>query len=145
MVTPAGFENFKWYGRGPGESYVDRKTGSPVGIYSGTVDQQFVNYPVPQENGNKTDVRWAMLTNNNGIGWKVFGEQPIETSVRHYTAKHLAKAQHTYDLKKQKETYWNIDYRSAPLGNGSCGPGPLTKYTIAPKPISFTIYLQPIH
>jgi len=144
MVMPAGFEDFQWYGRGPGESYVDRKTGSPIGIYSGSVDDQFVNYPVPQENGNKTDVRWAKLTDNKGFGLKVSGNQPIQTTVRHYTTGNLENAQHTYDLVKQFETFWNIDFVNAPLGNGSCGPGPLEKYTIKPEPVSFTIYFEPV-
>ena len=142
MILPAGFENFKWYGRGPLDSYSDRKTGSPIGLYSGTVDQQFVNYPVPQENGNKTDVRWASLTNKDGVGLKIFGDELIDTSVRHYSTKNLEQAQHTYDLKKQPETFWSIDCRTAPLGNGSCGPGPLGKYTIKPAKYHFKIYFQ---
>ncbi len=59
LTAPAGFEQFTWLGRGPQESYIDRKAGVPVGLYQGTVDEQYVPYIMPQENGNKTDVRWA--------------------------------------------------------------------------------------
>ncbi len=61
------FEHMSWYGRGPGESYSDRK-GLPVGIYDGLVRDQFHRYPRPQETGNKTDVRWAQWLNKMGIG-----------------------------------------------------------------------------
>ena len=71
LHTRPGFDDFSWYGRGPQETYSDRKTGAKFGVYSGTVDQQFVNYPMPQENGNKTDVRWALLQRAGGVGIKV--------------------------------------------------------------------------
>ena len=61
-----GYEQFTWYGRGPHETYMDRKEGAQVGVYRGTVDEQFVPYVVPEENGNKTDVRWVTLTNTDG-------------------------------------------------------------------------------
>ena len=32
-----------------------------VGVYESTVDQEWVEYMRPQENGNKTDVRWIAL------------------------------------------------------------------------------------
>ena len=62
-------EQFHWFGRGPHESYVDRKAGAAVGLYSGTVDEQYVPYVMPQENGNKTDVRWLSLE-NEARGWE---------------------------------------------------------------------------
>jgi len=141
MKTPAGFEKFSWYGRGPHHSYPDRKTGAKLGIYEGTVDEQFVNYPVPQENGNKSDLRWASLSNDQGAAFKIFGDQALNVSVRHYTTKDLNDAKHPYDLKKLKETVLNIDFQQGPLGNASCGPTAMEKYRI-PKKVSkhsFTI------
>ena len=66
------FQNLTWYGRGPFETYPDRKTGARIGIYKGTVDEQYVPYVFPQEHGNKTDVRWASLTDSEGVGLAVF-------------------------------------------------------------------------
>ncbi len=80
MVIPGGFETVTWFGRGPHESYWDRKTGARVGIWSGTVDEQFVDYSEPQENGNKTDVRWVSSTNADGIGLLAVGEPLIAFS-----------------------------------------------------------------
>ncbi len=66
--VPGGFETVTWYGRGPHENYWDRKAGARVGVWSGSVDEQFVDYSEPQENGNKTDVRWVSLTNDERAG-----------------------------------------------------------------------------
>src|SRR4029453_484797 len=53
LVVSPGLERLVWYGRGPDETYVDRQF-APVGIYSSTVTDQWVDYSRPQENGNKT-------------------------------------------------------------------------------------------
>ncbi len=144
VIAAKGMERFEWYGRGPYHSYCDRKVGVMLGRYAGTVDDQFVNYPMPQENGNKTDVRWASLTDSDGMGLLVRGAQPLEMSVRHYTTQNLDEAKHTYDLKRINEVVWNIDYRMAPLGNGSCGPGPLKRYWIRPEEMVYTVCFEPI-
>jgi hypothetical protein len=145
LIFDDSFNTFEWYGRGPHESYNDRKVGALIGKYSGTVDEQFTNYVVPQENGNKTDVRWAQLTNSDGIGLKVSGNIPLETSVHHYSAQALSDAVHTYELKKEDLTYWNIDYRQGGLGGNSCGPLPLEKYLLKPLPVEFELTFLPVN
>ncbi len=144
FIFDDAFDQFEWYGRGPQESYCDRKVGALIGQYSGTVDEQFTNYVVPQENGNKTDVRWAALTNEGGIGLKVSGDVPLETSVHHYSAEALSNAVHTYELVKENKTYWHIDYRQAGLGGNSCGPLPLEKYLLKPEPVNFSLRFDPV-
>ena len=82
---PSELNNLKWFGRG-GETYSDRAF-EPVGIYEGTVDEQWVDYSRPQENGNKTGVRWAELTDKNGRGLRVVAEDaPLSLSSRFYSA-----------------------------------------------------------
>ncbi len=144
LVFPGSFNNFQWYGRGPHESYNDRKVGALIGHYSGTVDEQFTYYVVPQENGNKTDVRWAKLSNDKGLGLMVSGNGPLETSVHHYSTEALSNAVHTYELKKEERSYWNIDYRQGGLGGNSCGPLPLEKYLLKPLPVEFSLTFMPI-
>ena len=63
MQLPAGFEQFTWYGRGPHENYTDRNVGARYGRFQSTVTEQYVPYILPQENGNKTGVRWLTLSN----------------------------------------------------------------------------------
>jgi len=143
LVFDNTFNSFEWYGRGPHESYNDRKVGALIGNYTGSVDEQFTYYVVPQENGNKTDVRWAKLTNNNGVGFKVSGNTPLETSVHHYSTEALTNALHTYELEKENLTYWNIDFRQGGLGGNSCGPQPMEKYLLKPLPVEFELTFEP--
>ena len=143
MITPEGFEDFCWYGRGPHDSYRDRQASALLGVHGGTVDEQFVNYPFPQENGNKTDVRWMSLKGEE-IGFKVSGMQPLNCSVRHYTTDNLDEATHPYELKRIPETIVNIDIEQAPLGNGSCGAQAMEKYIIKIAPKRFGFVIEPL-
>lgn len=144
MAFSDTFDNFEWYGRGPHENYNDRKMSALIGKYSGTVDEQFTTYVVPQENGNKTGIRWAKLTNAKGAGLKVSGNLPLETSVHHYSTEALSDALHINELEKENKTYWHIDYRQGGLGGNSCGPMPLEKYLLKPLPVQFTLMFEPV-
>jgi beta-galactosidase/beta-glucuronidase len=143
MTMPGGYENFSWFGRGPHENYVDRNVGAAIGLYSGSVDEQYVPYIVPQDNGNKTDVRWLTLTNGAGLGLLAVGSQPLEASVSHYTADDLYQAFHTYELVCRDEVILNLDYQQCGLGGASCGPGTLPPYLILPDTFTFSFRLRP--
>lgn len=143
LTLPAGFETFTWLGRGPEESYVDRKAGVPVGLYQSTVDEQYVPYIMPQENGNKTDVRWAALSGADGRGLLVLGEPLLEVSASHYTAADLYQALHTCDLTRRPEVFLNLDLMQCGLGGASCGPGTLDKYLLWPGEHRFSLVLRP--
>ncbi|MEM3545756.1 MAG: glycoside hydrolase family 2 TIM barrel-domain containing protein [Candidatus Bathyarchaeia archaeon] len=144
MTIPGGFEKFTWFGRGPHENYCDRKEGAAVGVYTGTVDEQYVPYIKPQENGNKTDVRWASLTNDSGFGLLIVGMPLIEVSAHHYTIEDFEKAKHTYELKRRDDITLNIDYKQSGLGGGSCGPDTLPQYLVKPEHAHFAVRLRPI-
>jgi hypothetical protein len=150
MILPGGHEAFTWYGRGPHETYVDRKEGAQVGVYSGTVDEQYTPYVVPQENGNKTDVRWAVLTDDGGNGLLVAGLAKdqggpglVEVSVHHFRVEDLASAKHTHELKRRNDITLHLDYGQTGLGGASCGPPTLPQYTIMPEPVEYTVRLKP--
>ena len=117
-----------WYGKGPGSSYIDRKTGMQMGIYTANVDEHFVNYPRPQENGNKADVRWVNVYDSNKNGFTVKGNQVLNFSLRRYTTTQLNQAKHPYDLKENPFTILNIDFIQGAIGNGSVGTMPMKKY-----------------
>lgn len=144
MALPGGFEQFAWYGCGPHENYIDRNVGAAVGLYQSTVDEQYVPYIMPQENGNKTEVRWLTLTREDGLGLLAVGQPPLEVSVSHYTAHDLYRALHTPDLIRRDETILNLDYKQCGLGGASCGPGTLPPYLIQPGRFSFSLRLRPI-
>ena len=145
LQLPSGFDTFTWYGRGPTENYRDRKAGTAVGLYSSTVDEQYVPYIMPQENGNKTDVRWLSLTNEAGVGLKVTADSALmEAGVSHYSAAELFKALHTNELERQEAIILNIDHAQAGLGGASCGPATLEQYRLQPGNYNFSFQLQPI-
>lgn len=145
LQLPGGFEQLTWYGRGPHESYIDRNAGVAVGLYCGSVDDQYVPYIMPQEHGNKTGVRWLTLTGPQDIGLLAAGQQPLEASVGHYTAADLYRAFHTNELTRREEVILNLDYRQCGLGGASCGPGTLPQYLLLPGAYTFTIRLRPYH
>ncbi|NLG50804.1 MAG: DUF4981 domain-containing protein [Chloroflexi bacterium] len=144
MTLPGDFENIAWYGRGPHESYVDRKVGAPVGVYSGMVDEQYFPYVMPQENGNKTDTRWVALLDDNGVGLFAGGLPLLEVSAHHFTAMDLTNAEHLHELTRRPEITLNLDYKQTGLGGNSCGPGTLPQYRIWPEPVRWGVRLRPI-
>jgi len=144
FCIPGDYNTFTWYGRGPHENYCDRKEGAPVGVYSGTVDDQYVPYIKPQENGNKTDVRWVALTDKNGIGLLAVGMPLLEVSAHHFTTEDLTRAKHTFELKRRDGITLNLDYKQSGLGGASCGPGTLPKYLIKPEPAHFSVRIRPL-
>ena len=143
MLLPGSFEQLSWYGRGPHENYRDRSTGAALGLYNSTVTEQYVPYIMPQENGNKSDVRWLTLNNENGLGLYIAGKQPLEFSAAHYTAADLYAAHHTYELQPRPEVILNLDYQQMGLGGASCGPPTLPQYVIMPGEFSFAMRLRP--
>lgn len=143
MTLPEGNERFTWYGRGPHENYSDRCEGAAVGIYSGTVEEQYVPYIVPEENGNKTEVRWVTLTGPQGIGLLAAGSPLLEVSAHHFTTQNLTEAKHTYELKRRPEVTLNLDYGQSGLGSAACGPGRLEKYQLKAVETHFSLRLRP--
>ncbi len=143
LHLPGAMDRFAWYGRGPHETHVDRKESGRIGVFGGTVQDQYVPYIRPQENGNKTDVRWAAVTDIRGAGLLAMGMPLLEVSAHHYAAEDFARARHTHELVRRDETILNLDYRQAPLGSNSCGPGPLPEYLLRPEPAEFSIRLRP--
>jgi beta-galactosidase/beta-glucuronidase len=139
-----GHEIFTWYGRGPHESYVDRKEGVRIDVYRSTVDAEYVPYIKPQEYGNKTDVRWAALTGRDGRGLLAVGMSWLEVSAMHYTATDLASAAHTYELQRRPEVILNLDFAQSGLGSASCGPGVLPKYQLTASGYRYCVRLRPL-
>lgn len=145
LQMPAGFENMSWYGRGISDSYWDRKDGYDVGIYNSTVREQFTNFVLPQETGNKTDVRWMAITDDENDGLMFDASSLMEASALHYTQEDLQQAKHPYQLVGTDNTVVTLDYAQMGLGTGSCGPVVLDQYTLpATRPYTFTFRMKPV-
>jgi beta-galactosidase/beta-glucuronidase len=137
------FTNFTWLGRGPEESYCDRKAGVPIGQYHSTVADQYVPYILPQEHGNKTDVRWVALSNAQGAGLLISSEPLMEASASHFRTDDLYQALHTHELIARHEVVVNLDMAQCGLGGASCGPGTLAQYLIQPGEFRIRWLFQP--
>jgi beta-galactosidase/beta-glucuronidase len=144
LWLPGELDRFAWYGLGPDESYPDRKDHVTVGFWRGTVQEQYVPYIMPQENGNKSDVRWATFTNAHGRGLRAWGDELVNVSAHHYTPDDFARATHAHELVRRDETIVHLVHEVAGLGSASCGPRPLDAYLIPPRPTTFTIRLRPV-
>ncbi len=144
------FDQFNYYGRGPWENYSDRNTSSFLGVYSSSVEDQLVDYIRPQENGNKTDVRWLTLTNKNGVGLKIEGLQPLSVKVTHNSADDIdaglsKKQMHPSDVTPRNQVYLNVDFKQRGLGgDDSWGRYPHTQYLLLDKAYSYGYIISPV-
>jgi beta-galactosidase len=138
--------NMTWYGRGPHESYWDRKTSAAVGRYSGTVDEQLHDYVRPQENANKTDVRWVSFTNDQGNGLLAIGMPLLDVSAWPYSMDDLEKAKHIHELPRRDFITLNLDYKQMGVGGDdgwSEHARPHPEYTLPAKSYAYRFRLRP--
>ena len=149
-LSPA-LEQLRWYGRGPFENYIDRKTAAFVGLWKSTVSEQYVEYERPQDCGYKTDVRWAELSDAAGRGVRFSADRPLFVQALHYTWEDLEFARHRGGQERifnmpapPPEVFLNLDIGQCGLGGASCGPRPMDKYLLPPKPETWTLRLEPL-
>ncbi|WP_207218914.1 glycoside hydrolase family 2 TIM barrel-domain containing protein [Pengzhenrongella frigida] len=150
LTLPPELETLTWYGRGPGESMLDRKTSTDVGLYSGAVSDQVTRYLRPQESGNKTDVRWATLTDEAGNGLLVSSGTPLEVNASHYAPEDLSQVlshhgQHWYDTPPRPEVVLRVSAHQMGVGgDDSWGAAVHDEYTLfADRAYSVSYSLTP--
>jgi beta-galactosidase len=161
MELPPEFDHLQWFGRGPYESYWDRKAGTPVMTFEGLVSDQFHPYVRPQETGNKTDVRWMTFRRaSDGLGLMVLaaggegeslGEDPyLSMSALHYTQEDLDDGpekdqRHAGELRERDLVAVDVDFRQMGVGGiTSWGPTALPQYSLPYEDYSYRFILRPI-
>ena len=150
MVMPKTFDKISYYGRGPVENYSDRNQCTDLGIYNQTVDEQFYPYIRPQENGNKTDIRWWKQLNAAGQGLLIVADVPFSGSALHYTMESLDDGKqkdqrHSFEVKEADLTNLMIDKKQLGLGCvNSWGAIPETAYLLPYQDEEFTFVLTPV-
>lgn len=161
LTLPTKFTDISWYGKGPEESYWDRKTGQKTGIYSGKVADQFERYLRPQETGNKSEVRWVNISSST-ITLEANSSNLLNTSVWPFAMTEIdfsseeagasasglvpVTKKHGADIKLGNTVQWNIDYLQMGLG-GDTSWGRLvhSEYTIpANKRYEYSFVIQPV-
>ncbi len=146
MAVPKQFSTMSWFGRGPHESYWDRKTAAVVGLYSGPVEEQIHVYVRPQENGNKTDVRWMILTNRDSVGLMAIGMPLLDVSAWPFSMEDLEKAGHINELPRRDFITVNLDYKQMGVGgDDSWGARTHPEYTLPARPYAYRFRLRPYH
>ncbi|MBB6635591.1 glycoside hydrolase family 2 TIM barrel-domain containing protein [Cohnella thailandensis] len=130
MALRSGFDRIRWYGRGPHESYRDRHTGARLGLFEGTVAGQVVPYLRPQEHGNKTDVRFAEVRNEAGVGLAFVGEPAFEWSALPYSPFELENATHHHLLPKTEHTVVRVGRQMGVGGDDSWGAPVHEEFTL---------------
>ncbi|HUX96698.1 MAG TPA: glycoside hydrolase family 2 TIM barrel-domain containing protein [Bacteroidales bacterium] len=160
MQLPEEFSNLKWFGRGPHENYLDRKTSAEVGIYESTVADQYIPYIRPQENGYKTDTRWLLLTNDDESGLLVTGDPVICFAALNYIhddfespgrlsqyRKDAKSANtHTTDIKPRELINLNIDYGQMGVGGDDSWGAPIhTKYRLLERKYEYSFRMRPVN
>jgi beta-galactosidase len=147
LFLPRRLDRLHYYGRGPEENHWDRNDGTDVGLYSGTVAEQWTPYIRPQENGNKTDVRWAALTGRDGVGLLVSGEPLLEVNASHFTPEDLSGGvRHDYQLTPRDAVVLRVNHRQMGVGgDNSWGAHTHDEYKLfANRDYAYTYRLRPL-
>jgi beta-galactosidase len=145
LALPAEFKNVAYFGRGPHENYSDRKASTRVSRFTTTVEELMHIYTRPQENGNRTDVRWVALTDDNGVGLLAVGVPLVSTSGWPFSMEDLAKAMHVNELPRRDFVTWNIDGgQMGVAGDDSWGALPHPQYALPSMPRSYEFILRPV-
>ena len=147
FTVPEGYEKVRWFGRGPDENYLGRNRGSFMGLYSTLADSMTVKYMEIGETGQRTDVKWATLTNEkSGKGLMIVGNPRMEFSAQHYTPEQLTDVKLPWELKRNKDITLRVDLHQMGLGGiNSWGAEPLDAYLLkANREYSHKFRIAPI-
>jgi len=146
FCIPLAFGKVQWFGRGPHESYWDRKTSAAVGVYEGSVADWNHCYVRPQERGNRSDVRWIRFRDDAGRGLCVRGAPLVDVSAWPHGMQALERAAHPHELAADDKITVNVDYRQMGVGgDNSWGAWPHEPYTLpTDHDYRYEFVLQPL-
>ncbi|MGL1956884.1 MAG: DUF4981 domain-containing protein [Colwellia sp.] len=146
MQLKGDFKELSWFGRGPHENYSDRKESAAVGIYQAKVSEQIHDYAHPQESGNKTDIRWLTLHNEQGIGLKITSKQLFSFTALPYRKFEMYDVvpKHTADVAITDTTTLRLDHLQMGVGgDDSWGAKPHKEFMIAADNYQFSFSITP--
>lgn len=145
---PNDFNTFKYFGKGPEENYIDRNKGARVDIFERSVVSNLTPYLVPQECGNRTEVRWAEVKTEDNKGVKfIYDNNPFELSVLPYNFLELEQAAHEYELSKSNYTYVTISMKQMGVGGDDSWGAPVLDEFCIPsnKNYEYSFYIRNIN
>ncbi len=150
-----------YYGRGPEETYADRKTGNPIGWYSLPVENAFHRYSRPQETGQRSDVRYVAVTNKQGAGLLAKSATSLQTNVWPFKLADIdfrtgdasgsasglvpVTSNHGAEIPFRDHVTWNITHKQMGVGGDtSWGRMVHEQYRIKPEAMTFEFVLRPV-
>lgn len=149
FTVPSTMDTVQWYGRGPHESYVDRKTSAPIGLWRGAIADQHHDYIRPQETGNKVDVRWMEMS-GDGAGLRVQGAQPMMMNALAFPYsdldRHAPGSWKSSDIRPHGDGTLLIDAAQWGVGGDTAWSEfgkPMAAYRTASKPLGFAFRFTP--
>ena len=147
---PGELQQMQWYGRGPHESYWDRQTSAFVGHYRGSVWEQYHPYVRAQETGNKTDVSWVTLTNNQGIGLQISGTPDLFVNAQQFDTDLLyhkpsrERNNHGGRISPSDVISLHVDYRQTGVGgDNSWGARTHARYSLPARTYEYSYVIAP--
>lgn len=144
LRMPLAFDKVRYFGKDT-ENYPDRNASGKVGVYDRNAADFFEMHEEPQESGNRTEVRWFEVADEKGNGIRVScGEEHLNFSIYQYSDEALTKAERINQITPVDFWTVNIDYRQAPLGTATCGPGALDKYLIKNEIYEYSFTISPL-
>jgi beta-galactosidase len=149
LTVPSDMSHLQWFGRGPHENYVDRKTSAEVGIYQSSTAQQFHDYSRPQESGNKTDTRWLKLSNVENIGLKFSSAELFQFSAmpgaKNFLYNEADVPKHVAKIEFPDSNVVRLDHLHMGVGgDNSWGALPHPEFLIKAMPYTFSFNMEPI-
>ena len=152
LALDKSLDTVVYYGRGPRENYIDRRTGSLLGIWASSVEDLWEEYTRPQDNGSRTDIRWVSFADTEGKGVKFAASEPLFVQAMPYDWEDLEFSRHRNGqlryrapLVPREQIHVNLDVRQMGLGGASCGPAPMEKYRFDPNAaVNWTLRLSPL-
>lgn len=143
MKLPEALNKVEWYGRGPFETYPDRKTGARTGIWQSTAEKDYMPYLKPQDYGNKTDVRWLKITDEHGAGFRIEAcDDLLNFSLHKYSNSNLTRAAYPFQLTNPGYITLNVDYEVS--GVGETARRQLARYRVMPGAKEYSLRWVPL-
>ena len=151
FATVGGFKTVEWYGRGPHESYADRKTSAMIALWRGAIADQNHDYQRPQETGSKTDVRWMQLSPEQGTSLRIAGDRPLTMNALAFPYADLSRrapgTRRSTDIVPQETGSLMVDAIQSGVGGDTTWNEvgrPLLQYRVPVAPLRFTFRLTPV-
>ena len=164
FAMPETFSEIDFFGLGPWENYIDRRSAALLGRYRQKVAEQYhMGYVRTQESGTHTGLRFFRILDPSGNGVELASVEDFSASALPYSIDDLDVSKpegdspelngngqrgiprHSLELKPSGKTWIHADLVQMGVGSvNSWGAKPLDKYLLHPAEREFRLVLSPV-